>query len=99
MAPICTCSVASLVRRFTRGPLSGDAADEHRLVLARRPALVVRLWLVVLCGYLALGATLQVLPGFLTHRYSTGPVLIVLVISVAWLAAAALQARRRCQRN
>ena len=65
----------------------------------RRPALVVRLWLVVLCGYLAPGATLQVLSGFLTHRYSTGPVLIVLVISVAWLAAAALQARRRCQRN
>lgn len=73
----------------TPNPIS--AADKRPQTLVHRRAPVVRLWLVVLFGYLALGATLQVLPGFLTHRFLAGPVLIGLVISVAWLAAAALR--------
>lgn len=52
---------------------------------------VVRLWLAVLAGYLALGATLQVLPAFTTARFGAGPALVGLVIGVASLAAAVLR--------
>jgi MFS family permease len=45
----------------------------------------------VLCGYLALGETLQVLPGLTTRRFGAGPALVGLVIGVASLAAAALR--------
>jgi MFS family permease len=51
----------------------------------------VRLWLIVLFGYLALGETLQVLPKMTASRFGAGPVLVGLVISVASLAAAAMR--------
>jgi len=50
-----------------------------------------RLWFIVWCGYLALGATLQVLPSMTARRFGAGPVLVGLVISVASLAAAAMR--------
>jgi MFS family permease len=63
----------------------------QRPVPAPRPAPVARLWLAVLCGYLALGATLQVLPRFVTRRFDAGSELVGAVIAVASLAAAALR--------
>jgi MFS family permease len=58
---------------------------------ARAAAPAIRLWLIVLCGYLALGETLQVLPSMTASRFEAGPVLVGLVISVASLAAAAMR--------
>lgn len=52
---------------------------------------VIRLWIAVFCGYLALGATLQVLPDFTTRKFGAGPAIVGLVISVASLAAAMLR--------
>ncbi|MGI9089669.1 MAG: MFS transporter [Gemmatimonadaceae bacterium] len=52
---------------------------------------MIRLWLAVLCGYLALGATLQVLPDFTTRHFAAGPALVGLVIGVASLSAAVLR--------
>jgi hypothetical protein len=37
------------------------------------PAPVRRPWFAVLGGYLALGATLQILPTYATHRFHAGP--------------------------
>ena len=68
-----------------------ESIVEHRGLPGVRPAPVIRLWLAVLCGYLALGATLQALPGFTTRRFGAGPFLVGAVIGVASLAAAALR--------
>ncbi|WP_329956208.1 MFS transporter [Catenulispora pinistramenti] len=48
-----------------------------------------RLWLAVLSGYLALGATLQELPPFLSAKFHVGPAMIGLVVGAAFAAAAA----------
>lgn len=47
-----------------------------------------RLWGAVLCGYLALGATLQELPGYLTGRFGAGPVVTGLAVGLAFAATA-----------
>ncbi|MEY9856140.1 MFS family permease [Catenulispora sp. GAS73] len=48
-----------------------------------------RLWLAVLCGYLALGATLQELPPFLAGKFHVGPATTGLVVGAAFAATAA----------
>jgi MFS family permease len=48
----------------------------------------VRLWLAVLLGYLALGATLQELPGYLVHRFHTGPFAVGTVVGIAFAGTA-----------
>ena len=48
-----------------------------------------RLWLAVLCGYLALGATLQELPPFLASKFAAGPAATGLVVGAAFAATAA----------
>ncbi|MEZ0112015.1 MFS family permease [Catenulispora sp. EB89] len=48
-----------------------------------------RLWLAVLCGYLALGATLQELPPFLASKFHVGPAATGLVVGAAFAATAA----------
>jgi MFS family permease len=48
-----------------------------------------RLWLAVLCGYLALGATLQELPAFLASKFHVGPAVTGLVVGAAFAATAA----------
>ena len=58
---------------------AGQAHSEHgcaagTAVHAAAPAF--RLWLIVLCGYLALGETLQVLPSMTASRFEAGPVLV-----------------------
>ena len=50
---------------------------------------VRRLWLAILCGYLALGATLQQLPVYLVSRFGAGPLVVGTVVAVAFLATAA----------
>jgi MFS family permease len=45
--------------------------------------------LAVLCGYLALGATLQELPPFLAAKFAVGPALTGLVVGAAFAATAA----------
>jgi MFS family permease len=52
---------------------------------------VARLWLAVLLGYVALGATLQVLPAFTERRFHAGPLLVGVVIGLPSLAAATLR--------
>jgi MFS family permease len=47
-----------------------------------------RLWAAVLCGYLALGATLQELPGYLIGRFGSGPALAGLAVGLAFAATA-----------
>ncbi|MFD9961309.1 MFS transporter [Amycolatopsis sp. NPDC058986] len=47
-----------------------------------------RLWTGVLCGYLALGATLQELPGYVVAKYGSGPATAGLLVGVAFAAAA-----------
>ncbi|SIR90371.1 Predicted arabinose efflux permease, MFS family [Williamsia sterculiae] len=47
-----------------------------------------RLWVSILCGYLALGATLQQLPGYLVERFDAGPVQVGTVVAAAFLATA-----------
>jgi MFS family permease len=47
-----------------------------------------RLWLAVLFGYLALGATLQELPGYVVNRFGGGPVLAGLTVGLAFAATA-----------
>ncbi|HEV3358713.1 MAG TPA: MFS transporter [Pseudonocardiaceae bacterium] len=49
---------------------------------------VARLFCAVLCGYLALGATLQVLPAFVPARFHGGPVLVGVTVGIAFLATA-----------
>jgi MFS family permease len=52
------------------------------------PAPVRRLWVGVLCGYLALGATLQELPGYVVSEYRQGPAVVGLVVGAAFAATA-----------
>lgn len=47
-----------------------------------------RLWLAVLCGYLALGATLQELPTYLVGRFGAGPIAVGVVVGAAFAATA-----------
>ncbi|GAA1993110.1 MFS transporter [Amycolatopsis minnesotensis] len=47
-----------------------------------------RLWAAVLCGYLALGATLQELPGYLTGTFAAGPAITGLTVGAAFAATA-----------
>ncbi|MGI8647425.1 MAG: MFS transporter [Acidimicrobiales bacterium] len=53
-----------------------------------RSAPLRRLWLAVLCGYLALGATLQELPTYMAGRFGTGPALVGLGVGAAFAATA-----------
>ena len=52
------------------------------------PTPVRRLWLAVLCGYLALGATIQEIPGFVVHHFHGGAVLSGTAVGIAFLATA-----------
>lgn len=59
------------------------------MLTLHRPAVpVVRLWLSVLCGYLALGATLQSLPGFVPARFGGGALASGTAVGIAFLATA-----------
>ncbi|WP_216900000.1 MFS transporter [Nocardia alni] len=49
---------------------------------------LIRLWLAVLAGYLALGATVQEMPAFVTHRFGGSPVLSASAVGIAFLATA-----------
>lgn len=49
---------------------------------------VRRLWIAVLCGYLALGATLQALPTFVPLRFGGGALASGTAVGVAFLATA-----------
>ncbi|WP_051580735.1 MFS transporter [Pseudonocardia acaciae] len=52
---------------------------------------VRRLWVAVLCGYLALGATLQELPGYLVERFGEGPAVAGLAVGIAFAATAVVR--------
>jgi MFS family permease len=49
---------------------------------------VRRLWVSVLCGYLALGATIQILPQFVTTRFHGGSLMAGTAVGIAFLATA-----------
>lgn len=49
---------------------------------------VRRLWLAVLCGYLALGTTLQSLPSYVQQHFHGGPLLAGTAVGIAFLATA-----------
>jgi MFS family permease len=49
---------------------------------------VRRLWLAVLCGYLALGATLQSLPPYVVQHFHGGPLVAGTSVGAAFLATA-----------
>jgi MFS family permease len=53
-----------------------------------RPVPVRRLWLAVLCGYLALGATLQELPAYVVTEFGQGPAVAGLTVGLAFAATA-----------
>ncbi|WP_082399041.1 MFS transporter [Pseudonocardia sp. EC080625-04] len=52
---------------------------------------VVRLWLAVLAGYLALGATIQAIPGYVTDDLGAGTFGSGLAVGIAFLATAAVR--------
>jgi MFS family permease len=52
---------------------------------------VRRLWVAVLCGYLALGATIQVLPQFVITRFHSGSLMAGTAVGIAFLATAAVR--------
>jgi len=52
---------------------------------------VVRLWIAVLGGYLAFGATLQVLPTYVQARFGAGTAMTGLVVGIAFAATAVLR--------
>lgn len=52
---------------------------------------VVRLWLAVLAGYLALGATIQAIPGYVTDDLGAGTFGSSLAVGIAFLATAAVR--------
>jgi MFS family permease len=52
------------------------------------PAPVIRLWLSVFFGYLAFGATLQLLPGWLENRFDSSEGFIGLAVGIAFAATA-----------
>ena len=58
---------------------------------APRAAPVGRLWLAVLAGYLALGATLQTLPALVAQRFHGGPFATGLAVGIAFAATAAVR--------
>jgi len=62
----------------------GSVAEAQVVELAP----VRRLWAAVFCGYLALGATLQELPGYLIGRFGSGPALAGLAVGLAFAATA-----------
>jgi MFS family permease len=49
---------------------------------------VRRLWLAVLCGYLALGAAVQALPTYVSERFGGGPLASGTAVAIAFLATA-----------
>ncbi|HET6739184.1 MAG TPA: MFS transporter [Kribbella sp.] len=49
---------------------------------------VRRLWMAVLCGYLAFGATLQVLPTYVTEKFGGGALASGTAVGIAFLATA-----------
>ncbi|MFE7118051.1 MFS transporter [Streptomyces sp. NPDC057654] len=54
-----------------------------------RPTVPVRrLWAAVLCGYMALGATLQSLPSYVVGHFHGGPLIAGTVVGIAFLATA-----------
>jgi len=55
------------------------------------PISVGRFWLAVWCGYSSLGATSQVQPEFLVHRFRASPFVVGAAISLASLAAALMR--------
>ncbi|MFJ4654557.1 MFS transporter [Nocardia sp. NPDC088792] len=57
-------------------------------MVAQAKVPLIRLWLAVLAGYLALGATLQEMPTFVAHRFGGGPVLSATAVGIAFLATA-----------
>lgn len=62
--------------------------DDPDLSAATPPTPVARLWLAVLAGYLALGATIQALPGYVTGQLGGGTFASGLAVGVAFLATA-----------
>ena len=58
---------------------------------APRTAPIGRLWLAVLAGYLALGATLQTLPALVGQRFHGGPLATGLAVGIAFAATAAVR--------
>lgn len=48
----------------------------------------IRLWLAVLCGYLALGETLQSLPTFIVYRFHASTALAGVAVGIAFAATA-----------
>ncbi len=64
-----------------------ELTDTPRVASAvHRP--VARLFCAVLSGYVALGATLQVLPTFVPAHFTGGPVLVGVAVGIAFLATA-----------
>ena len=53
-----------------------------------QPPPVRRLWSAVFFGYLALGATLQELPGYMTSKFHDGPTIIGVAVGIAYLGTA-----------
>ncbi|WP_190276717.1 MFS transporter [Catenulispora acidiphila] len=53
-----------------------------------QPPPVRRLWSAVFFGYLALGATLQELPGYMTSKFGDGPTIIGVAVGIAYLGTA-----------
>jgi MFS family permease len=56
--------------------------------VAHRQVPVARLWAAVLCGYLALGATLQELPHYVSTRYHAGPFAVGVAVGLAFAGTA-----------
>ncbi len=50
---------------------------------------VARLWLAVLCGYLALGATLQELPDYVVGHFHQRPLFVGVTVGLAFAGTAA----------
>lgn len=57
-------------------------------MVARPKVPLIRLWLAVLAGYLALGATVQEMPTFVARRFDGGAVLSASAVGIAFLATA-----------
>jgi MFS family permease len=52
------------------------------------PIPLARLWLAVLLGYLALGATLQELPSYVSERFAAGPFVVGVTVGIAFAGTA-----------
>ncbi|WP_020496031.1 MFS transporter [Sciscionella marina] len=66
-----------------------NSADALRSASTPTATPTTRLWIAVLAGYLALGATLQTLPGYVVTRFHSGTVLAGLAVGIAFAATAA----------